>query len=183
MVEFLFQIDRLSSIAAKYVGSKVTPNYPMLSHPDLIAPPPLDLGFGNNSFGPQQPGGIGGEMYAAGDILRSINGPPTEEIKPMIIELAVAAMEELTRMARAGEPLWVPGLNGATSMLSEEDYIRAFPRGLGPRPAGFQSEASRETAVVIMNHINLVEILMNVVSSMYPHLIQNIRLILILFLK
>ncbi|KAI4371663.1 hypothetical protein MLD38_009989 [Melastoma candidum] len=37
-----------------------------------------------------------------------------------------------------------------------------FPRGIGPRPLGFKSEASRESAVVIMNHINLVELLRDV---------------------
>lgn len=159
------QIDRLSSIAAKYVGgsgNKVSSDYPMLSHPDHVAPPPTDqLVFENNS----SYGHGSAEMYnVAGDILRSISGPPTEEIKPMIIELAVAAMEEFLRMAQSGEPLWVPGINGATSTtLCEQEYIEAFPRGLGHRLSGFRVEASRETAVVIMNHISLVQILMDVV--------------------
>lgn len=157
------QIDRLSSIAAKYVGgggNKVSSDYPMLSHPDHVAPPPTDqLVFGNNY------GQGSADMYnVAGDILRSISGPPTEEIKPMIIELAVAAMEEFLRMAQSEEPLWIPGINGATSIpLCEQEYIKAFPRGLGPRLSGFRVEASRETAVVIMNHISLVQILMDVV--------------------
>ncbi|KAL1812886.1 homeobox-leucine zipper protein HDG2 isoform X2 [Daucus carota subsp. sativus] len=140
------EIDRLSSIAAKYL--------------DHVAPPPRQLGFGNNSSYGQG----SAEMYnVAGEILRSISGPPTEEIKPMMIELAVTAMEEFMRMAQLGEPLWVPGINGATSAtLCEEEYMRAFPQGVGPRIAGFRNEASRETAVVIMNHISLVQILMDV---------------------
>lgn len=159
------QIDRLSSIAAKYVGgggNKVSSDYPMLSHPHHDVPPPTDqLGFGNNSSYGQG----SSEMYnVAGDILRSISGPPTEEIKPMMIELAVTAMEEFLRMAQSGEPLWVPDINGATgATLCEQEYIKAFPRGLGPRLSGFRLEASRETAVVIMNHISLVQILMDVV--------------------
>ncbi|KAK6919378.1 Homeobox domain [Dillenia turbinata] len=145
------EIDRISTIAAKYVGKPVV-NYPLLSPPR----PPLELGV--NNFGAQP--GIGGEMYA-GDLLRSIGGT-TEADKPLIIELAVAAMEELVRMAQMGEPLWMPSIDGSSSMLHEEEYIRTFPRGIGPKPAGFKTEASRETAVVIMNHINLVEILMDV---------------------
>lgn len=105
-----------------------------------------------------------GEMYGAADLLRSISGP-TEAEKPMIVELAVTAMEELIRMAQAGEPLWIPSEN-STEVLNEEEYVRSFPRGIGPRPLGLKSEASRESAVVIMNHINLVEILMDVVSSL-----------------
>lgn len=155
------EIDRISGIAAKYVGK------PMLSYPHL---PPgasrsLDIGVGN--FTP--PAGMVGEIYAAGtaghhDLLRSVSGP-TEADKPMIIELAVAAMEELVRMAQSGEPLWILSSNDNTTTnetLNEDEYLRTFPRGIGPKPLGLKSEASRESAVVIMNHINLVEILMDV---------------------
>ncbi|KAJ4837496.1 Homeobox-leucine zipper protein hdg2 [Turnera subulata] len=149
------EIDRISAIAAKYVGKPVG-NYPLLSSP-AVAPRPLELGVGN--FGGQTT--LSGEIFGAGDLLRSISAP-TEADKPMIIELAVAAMEELVRMAQMGEPLWVSSLDGTNSLLNEEEYVRIFPRGIGPKPAGFKCEASRETAVVIMNHINLVEYLMDV---------------------
>ncbi|KAK6149785.1 hypothetical protein DH2020_017310 [Rehmannia glutinosa] len=147
------EIDRISGIAAKYVGK------PMLSYPHLPtgASRSLDLGVGN--FGPQT--GLSGEVYGAADLLRSVSGP-TDADKPMIIELAVAAMEELIRMAQTGEPLWIPSPDNCGEALSEDEYSRTFPRGIGPKPLGLKSEASRESAVVIMNHINLVEILMDV---------------------
>lgn len=125
-----------------------------------LPPRPLELGVGGAGFGGQP--GIGVDMYGAGDLLRSISGP-TEADKPIIIELAVAAMEELIGMAQMGEPLWLTTLDGTSTMLNEDEYIRSFPRGIGPKPSGFKCEASRETAVVIMNHVNLVEILMDVV--------------------
>ncbi|KAJ1389248.1 START domain [Sesbania bispinosa] len=153
------EIDRISAIAAKYVGKPVG-SYPLLSSPSSVPPRPLELGIGGG-FGGQPGGGIGGgDMYGAGDLLRSISGP-TEADKPIIIELAVAAMEELIGMAQMGEPLWLTTLDGTTTVLNEDEYIRSFPRGIGPKPAGFKCEASRETAVVIMNHVSLVEILMD----------------------
>ncbi|XP_002518520.2 homeobox-leucine zipper protein MERISTEM L1 isoform X2 [Ricinus communis] len=148
------EIDRLSGIAAKYIGKPISSLSHLSSH---LPSRSLDLGVSN--FGTQS--GYVGEMYGATDFLRSITGP-TEAEKPMIVELAVAAMEELMRMAQAGDPLWVPGENSTTEVLNEEEYLRAFPRGIGPRPLGLRSEASRESAVVIMNHVNLVEILMDV---------------------
>lgn len=157
------QIDRISTIAAKYVGKPVV-NYPLLS-PSSVQPRPLDLGVGGGGYGGQA--GMGGDMYGAGDLLRSISGL-TEADKPMIIELAVAAMEELVRMAQMGEPLWMTTLDGTTTVLNEDEYVRSFPRGIGPKPTALKCEASRETAVVIMNHINLVEILMDVVRSLLP---------------
>lgn len=118
------------------------------------------MGVGN--FG-AQPGFVGEMFGSSCDLLRSVT-VPTEADKPVIVELAVAAMEELVRMAQTGDPLWVPGDN-SSEMLNEDEYLRSFPRGIGPKPLGMKSEASRESAVVIMNHTNLVEILMDVVSS------------------
>jgi len=150
------QIDRISAIAAKYVGKPVV-NYSNIS--PTLPPRPLELGVGAG-FGGQP--GIGVDMYGAGDLLRSISGP-TEADKPIIIELAVAAMEELIGMAQMGDPLWLTTLDATSTILNEDEYIRSFPRGIGPKPTGFKCEASRETAVVIMNHVSLVEILMDVV--------------------
>ncbi|KAK4255356.1 hypothetical protein QN277_008367 [Acacia crassicarpa] len=154
------EIDRISAIAAKYVGKPVV-NYPLLS-PSSVPPRPLELGVGSG-YGGQAGIGGSGDMYGsgAGDLLRSISGL-TEADKPMIIELAVAAMEELVRMAQMGEPLWITTLDGSTTVLNEDEYMRSFPRGIGPKPTGLKCEASRETALVIMNHVNLVEILMDV---------------------
>ncbi|KAI3495224.1 hypothetical protein L1887_37461 [Cichorium endivia] len=149
------EIDRISGIAAKYVGK------PTLSYPDASSHGPsrsLDLPMAN--FSQQQ--GMVGELFGANDLLRSTAGP-TEAEKPIIIELAVTAMEELIRMAQVGEPLWVPTSdNSSREILSEEEYLRSFPRGIGPKLMGLKSEASRESVVVIMNHMTLVEILMDV---------------------
>ncbi|KAI3741060.1 hypothetical protein L1987_58727 [Smallanthus sonchifolius] len=149
------EIDRISGIAAKYVGK------PTLTYPDVSSHGPsrsLDLPMAN--FNPQQ--GMAGEMFGASDLLRSMVGP-TETEKPIIIELAVAAMEELIRMAQVGEPLWVTTSdNSSHETLSEDEYMRSFTRGIGPKPMGLKSEASRESMVVIMNHKTLLEILMDV---------------------
>ncbi|PIM98079.1 hypothetical protein CDL12_29443 [Handroanthus impetiginosus] len=147
------EIDRISGIAANYVGK------PMLSYPHLSpgTSRSLDLGVGN--FGPQT--NLTGDIFGAADLLRSVSGP-TDADKPMIIELAVAAMEELISMVQTGEPLWISSSDNSDEVLSEEEYVRTFPRGIGPKPLGLKSEASRESAVVIMNHINLVAILMDV---------------------
>ncbi|KAL9327947.1 hypothetical protein ACSQ67_002950 [Phaseolus vulgaris] len=146
------EIDRISGIAAKYVGKPVTSSYSNLSSLNNNRMP-----VGN--YGAQS--GTVGEMYGGSDPFRSLPAPADAD-KPMIVELAVAAMEELTRLAQAGDSLWVPG-NHHSEILNEEDYLRTFPsRSLGPKPLGLRSEASRESVVIIMNHINLIDILMDV---------------------
>ncbi|KAH9606681.1 hypothetical protein KSS87_014890 [Heliosperma pusillum] len=151
------EIDRISAIAAKYVGK------PLITYPNNVSQTmtrsPLEMG----GFGPQS--GIVDNMYGPpGDLLRSI-APPNEADKPVIVELAVAAMEELIRMAQAGNPLWVHDSHNPTEILNKEEYFRTFPRGIGPMPLGWMSEASRESTIVIMNHMNLVEILMDVMAA------------------
>ncbi|CAN4078318.1 unnamed protein product [Withania somnifera] len=148
------EIDRISGIAAKYVGTKPIVNFPHLLPPPE-APRSLDLAFGPQSS-------LLSDMYSAGDLLRTAFSGLTDAEKPIVIELAVSAMEELIRMAQTNEPLWISNTQNSTEILCEEEYAQTFPRGIGPKPQTLNSEASRESAVVIMNHINLVEILMDV---------------------
>ncbi|XP_019250149.1 PREDICTED: homeobox-leucine zipper protein HDG2-like isoform X2 [Nicotiana attenuata] len=153
------EVDRISALAAKYVGKPVSSlnvNY----SPSVTPPRSLDLvnAFGNN-----------------GEVIRSSFNGPTEAEKPLIIELAVAAMEEFIQMAQMGEPLWLPSVDGRTNFLNEEEYVRLFPIGIGPKLEGFKTEASKDTAVVFLNPINLVEILMdaNKWSSMFSSIVST----------
>uniref|UniRef100_A0A0E0LRZ7 START domain-containing protein n=1 Tax=Oryza punctata TaxID=4537 RepID=A0A0E0LRZ7_ORYPU len=159
------EIDRISGIAAKHVGKPIV-SFPVLSSPLAVAAArsPLDLA---GAYGvPHHHPATGLDMFAgggAGDLLRSVSGVaphPLDADKPMIVELAVAAMDELVQMAQLDEPLW--SSEPAPALLNEEEYARMFPRGLGPKQYGLKSEASRHGAVVIMTHSNLVEILMDV---------------------
>ncbi|CAA7394447.1 unnamed protein product [Spirodela intermedia] len=137
------EIDRMSSIAAKYIGRPPGSN-PFLPSP--LTPETFD-------------------MYGPGDILRGPAGLSSGEVnldKPMVIQLAVSAMEELMRVARVGQPLWIPSLDGNTEVMNEEEYLRGFSRGVASTNFGLKAEASRETAIVIMNNANLVEMLMDV---------------------
>ncbi|KAJ1272895.1 hypothetical protein BS78_06G237900 [Paspalum vaginatum] len=158
------EIDRISAIAAKYVGKPMV-SFPVLSSPLAAArASPLDIGVGAyGSAAADIFGGVGAGA-GAGDLLRGASAVQSDADKPVIVELAVAAMEELVRMAQVDEPLWnAPGLDGgAAETLNEEEYARMFPRGLGPTQYGLKSEASRDSSVVIMTHANLVEILMDV---------------------
>ena len=146
----------MSGIAANYVGKPVT---------SYTSVPSRTLDIGMDNHGAQS--GLVGEMYGGRNLLRSLP-LPTEADKPIIVELAVAAMEEITRLAQSGAPLWVSG-DPSMDILNEDEYLRAFPRGIVPKPLGLRTETSRESAVVIMSHIKLVEILMDVVINLFPN--------------
>ncbi|CAM0902483.1 unnamed protein product [Alopecurus aequalis] len=138
------EIDRISAIAAKYVGKPMVP-FPVLSNPALGA----------------TVGVYGADVFGAATEMPAMRGSAGLDVDKQgaVVELAVAAMEELVRMARMDAPLWT-----ADGALDEEEYARMFgPRGvLGPRQYGLVAEASRDAAVVIMTPASLVEILMDV---------------------
>ncbi|XP_061359240.1 homeobox-leucine zipper protein ANTHOCYANINLESS 2-like isoform X2 [Gastrolobium bilobum] len=114
--------------------------------------------------------------------LTSSIGPPLPNSslelveRSMFLELALAAMEELVKMAQTGDPLWIRSLEGGREILNHEEYTRIMvPPCIGLRPNGFVSEASRETGMVIINSLALVETLMdsNRWSDMFPCMIAR----------
>nr|XP_029123237.1 homeobox-leucine zipper protein ROC2-like [Elaeis guineensis] len=82
--------------------------------------------------------------------------------RPFFENLAAVAMEELMVMAHAGEPLWIPGLDGYYEILNEDEYARAFPRGLGPKRLALRTEVTRGTTIMFTTPLFLVDIIMNV---------------------
>jgi homeobox-leucine zipper protein len=85
--------------------------------------------------------------------------------RTMFLELALAAMDELVKLAQADEPLWLRSLEGGREVLNHEEYMRSFTPCIGLKPNGFVTEASRETGMVIINSLALVETLMESVSK------------------
>lgn len=84
--------------------------------------------------------------------------------KSKILELVEQAMEELTRMASAREPLWVRSLESGREILNYDEYLREFsPRGSSYRQDRRSIEASRETGVVILDVGRLVQSFIDVV--------------------
>lgn len=124
---FRLQIDRIAGIAAKYVGKPMVP-YPLM--PPQVAPRGLDLSVGN--FGMQP--AMGGDIYGGADVLKSVTGP-NEQDKQLIVELAVAATDELVRMAQITESLWEHSLDDGHKTLNEDEYSICFLEELGPNPS------------------------------------------------
>ncbi|KAL5208389.1 hypothetical protein ABZP36_032824 [Zizania latifolia] len=176
------ELNRVCALATKFLGkpiSLLTP--PPLLQPHLGLPMPnssLELTIGGigalgslgtlpgymNDFA----GGVSSPMgtvitpaRATGSSLPSIMGNIDRSV---FLELAISAMDELVKMAQMDEPLWVPALPGSPSkeVLNFEEYLHSFLPCIGMKPAGFVSEASRESGLVINdNSIALVETLMD----------------------
>ncbi|CAF1823268.1 hypothetical protein Bca4012_029773 [Brassica carinata] len=147
------EIRQLSEVA-KYTGKAVM-RYPVLPTPNQAPPfePPMTT---NGSIG---------------NLSLSNIGSVKEADRPLVIELAVGAMSELIALAQMNEPLWKGGVHG--TILDLNEYTRNLQNGLGPKQVGFRTEASRETAIVFMHHMDIVHRLMdvNVWSTMFAGMV------------
>lgn len=97
----------------------------------------------------------------------------TEDEKSHAMELAGSSMEELIKLCRTTEPLWIKNNENAREMLNFKEYSRLFPFNNGYSKADsdeFESEASRDSAVVIMNSITLVDAFLDAVSNLSLYL-------------
>lgn len=91
-----------------------------------------------------------------------------EDEKTLALELAMSSMEELLKMCLATEPLWVRSSESGKVALNFEEHARLFPWPLNhnhkQHSDEHRKEASRDSAVVIMNSITLVDAFLDAVS-------------------
>ncbi|KAL6856845.1 hypothetical protein ACP4OV_018227 [Aristida adscensionis] len=165
------EIDRASAIAAKFLPNPAGAGTSAAAAAAGTSYPPVPLG--SHHLMPGADGMFGGIE----ELVRRAAAAAAGHDKQPVVELAVAAMDELVRMAQLGEPLWLPAVvdGVATEVLNDEEYARAFPGGVGPRWPGLHSEASRYTVVVVMNPMHLVEMLMdaNQWSMLFPTIVSR----------
>ncbi|GMJ13561.1 ANTHOCYANINLESS 2, ARABIDOPSIS THALIANA HOMEODOMAIN PROTEIN [Hibiscus trionum] len=95
--------------------------------------------------------------------------------RPALVDVALAAMDELLKMAQMCSPLWIKGMHDGLETLNVAEYERIFPSCIGIKPRGYTVEATRETALVPLHGLALVETLMdaNRWADMFPCLIAR----------
>ena len=96
--------------------------------------------------------------------------------KSRIMEIVNQAMEELKKMATAGEPLWVRSVETGREILNYDEYVKEFSveNSSNGRPKR-SIEASRETRVVFVDLPRLVQSFMDVVRILFKFLNENCR--------
>ena len=89
-----------------------------------------------------------------------------DEEKTVAMELAISSMDELVKMIRANEPLWIRNGENGKDLLNIEEHTRMFhwQLNLKQRSSEFRTEASRDSTVVIMNSVTLVDAFLDAVS-------------------
>ncbi|KAJ9678138.1 hypothetical protein PVL29_022892 [Vitis rotundifolia] len=185
-IKFWFQnrrtqmkLDRVSSIAAKYIGRPISQLPPV--QPVHISS--LDLSMG--SFGGQ---GMGSGPSLDLDLLPgSSSAMPimpfqgtgiSDMDKSLMADVAANALDELLRLLQTNEPLWMKSTTDGRDVLNLESYERIFPRANSHlKNPNVRIEASRDSGVVIMNSLALVDIFMdsNKWMELFPTIVSMAR--------
>ncbi|KAH6830971.1 homeobox-7 [Perilla frutescens var. hirtella] len=103
-----------------------------------------------------------------------------DQEKSLAMDLAMSSMNELLKMSHTGEPLWVRADDhSGKHVLNLEEYSRMFSWSLKLKqdPNQFRTEATRDTAVVIMNSITLVDAFLdaNKWMELFPSIISRAK--------
>ncbi|KAK7269983.1 hypothetical protein RIF29_22820 [Crotalaria pallida] len=151
------EIQRLSGMTTNNVGNVANYSNTNMSPMNHMPSQVVEVGdYGAQSSMERE------SSYGVGRDLPTSSSLAIDPNKTMIMELTVAATDELTRLALAGNSLWLPSNHPyGTEILNEDEYFRNFS-GLGPKHLGLKYEGSRDSMVISMNQINLIEILMDV---------------------
>ncbi|RCV20772.1 hypothetical protein SEVIR_4G083900v4 [Setaria viridis] len=157
------ELDRMSSYTSKYLGRPFTQMPPV---------PPMSVSSLDLSVGGMPGHGLGGGGPSLDlDLLGGcppgmpfqMPAPVTEMERPMMVDMAARAMDELIRLAQAGEQLWAKGVAGdARETLNVATYDSLFAKPGGEfRPPDINVEGSRDSALVFMSAVALVDVFMD----------------------
>ncbi|KAI3759684.1 hypothetical protein L6452_07680 [Arctium lappa] len=96
--------------------------------------------------------------------------------KSKIMEIVNLAMEELVKMASAGEPLWIRSFETGREILNYDEYLHEFPIETSSNVQQKRCiEASRDSGIVFMDLPQLVQSFMDVkqYQEMFPCMISK----------
>jgi homeobox-leucine zipper protein len=159
------QLDRVSSLTSKYLGRPITQLPPV----QPLSMSSLDLSVG----GLGSPAALGPSLDldllsgASSGLAFQLPTPVSEMERPMMAEMAARAMDELIRVAQAGDHLWVKasGVPDAREVLNVDTYDSIFAKpGSSFRGPDVHVEGSRDSGLVFMSAIGLVDVFMDSVT-------------------
>ncbi|CAL1405019.1 unnamed protein product [Linum trigynum] len=177
------ELSRVCSLANKFLGRPLSSSAAVNPSPVLVPPPTSRLGFGNG-FGPVSSmlaagGGGGGLDFGHHPMSSSIHQDQyvnNNYDKTVLVDFALGAMNELLKMVHVDEPLWIKignpagdnqsagtsNNNCSKEILNVEEYARVASPSLALKRTGFVREATRETGIVVINSLAIVETMMDV---------------------
>ncbi|XP_052196358.1 homeobox-leucine zipper protein ROC8-like isoform X3 [Diospyros lotus] len=150
------EYERVSQLVANYLG-KSAEQIPSLSH---------SLNFQAEGFAVQ---GIQGSLslnLGIGKSNSTMQYPLNASLdweKSLMIETAISAMDELLRLLRVNEPLWIKSPMDGGYVLHRDSYDKLFPRSNQFKSSTAWIESSKDSGVVPMSGRHLLDMFLDAV--------------------
>ncbi|XP_011005937.1 PREDICTED: homeobox-leucine zipper protein ROC8-like [Populus euphratica] len=102
--------------------------------------------------------------------------------KALMAETAASAADELVRLLRVNEPLWIKSPSDGRYILDHVGYEKLYPRDSHFKSANARVESSKDSAMVIMPGMDLVDMFLdaNKWIDLFPTIVTKARTILVL---
>ncbi|XVF52028.1 hypothetical protein PTKIN_Ptkin04bG0232400 [Pterospermum kingtungense] len=176
------ELERVCAIASRYIER---PIQTMGAAPAMM-PPSLDLDMNMYQRHFTEPMASNAEIIPVPMLPETASYPDNsnnlvlmEEEKTVAMELAMSSMDELVKMCRANEPLWIRSNENGKELLNLEEHARMFhwPLNLKQPSSELRTEASRDSAVVIMNSVTLVDAFLdaNKWMELFPSIVARAK--------
>ncbi|KAL5551043.1 hypothetical protein UlMin_001219 [Ulmus minor] len=178
------ELNRVCCLTSRYTGGRqiqaMAPPSPHLMPPSLE----LDMNIYSRHF--QDPMSSCSEMVPVPMLpppdsshFPENNGLLVEEEKSLAMELAMSSADELVKMCQLSQPLWIRNNESGKEVLNVEEHARMFPwpMNLKQNSGEFRTEATRDSAVVIMNSITLVDAFLdaNKWLDLFPSIVSRAK--------
>ncbi|KAI5591210.1 hypothetical protein BDE02_04G063800 [Populus trichocarpa] len=164
--------EKVSTLLTKYIGKSIsqidslTPGAGS-SHGVLTTNPGIDLernpGLDNSQL-----------VYKRRGIL--------DMEKALMAETAASAADELVRLLRVNEPLWIKSPSDGRYILDRVGYEKLYPRDSHFKSSNARVESSKDSAMVIMPGMDLVDMFLdpNKWMDLFPTIVTKARTIILL---
>ncbi len=160
------QHEKVSNLLAKYIGKPI-------SQIESLAPvlgSSLDLSAAGNSLN-QGLGSSTLDLDLSSSLTISNNTALPHHLKgisdmekALMLETAYSAMDELIRLLRINEPLWIKSPADGRYVLHRDSYEKIFPRANHFKNSSARVESSKDSGMVTLSGMHLVEMILDSVS-------------------
>ncbi|KAF8412784.1 hypothetical protein HHK36_000754 [Tetracentron sinense] len=173
------EMERLSCITSRYSGRPINSLGP--AHHLLLPSLDLDMGIYSRNF--QETMLNCTDMIHVPTMLEDPHFPGgcliMEHEKSLALELAMTAMDELVKLCQLTKPLWTRISDNSKEVLNMEEHARMFPWAMNLKKHSneFRTEATRDSALVIMNSITLVDAFLdaNKWMELFPSIVSRAK--------
>lgn len=167
-----FQYEKVSNMLANCIGRPIPELDSSGDHSSAGSPPlpPAALSPGNSpnqesTGSPSFDLDLGSTVTVSdGNKLPLLMGEVTDVEKDMMLEAAKNAMDELLKLMPIDEPLWIKSSIGSGQLVLHRESYEKLSNRANHSSSSARLEASKESRVVWMNAIKLVDMFLDLVS-------------------